>query len=45
LITIGTLLGSLVHFIFYVTYPISLFSFAYFGLMRYDEEGNPREGL
>ncbi len=41
----GTLLAVFVHFIFAVTFPISLFSFIYFGLMRYDEEGNPREGL
>ncbi len=37
----GCLLGYLVSFVFFVTIPICLFSFAYFGLMRYDESGNP----
>jgi hypothetical protein len=28
-----------------VTFPISLFSFVYFALLRYDEHGNPKEGF
>lgn len=41
----GTLAGTIVSWIFFSTIPISLFTFFYFGLMRYDEEGNSREGL
>lgn len=38
---VGCLLGAFVSFVFFVTIPICLFSFAYFGLMRYDDQGNP----
>ncbi len=31
--------------VFICSLPISLFAFFYFGLMRYDENGNRREGL
>ena len=39
---VGTLLAFVVSPIFWVTYPISVFSFVYFGLVRYDESGNLR---
>jgi hypothetical protein len=42
LIAAGLTLGFLVEFIFFVAIPISVFSFIYFGLMRYDENGQPR---
>jgi hypothetical protein len=42
LITAGILLGLLVEYIFFIAIPISLFSFIYFGLMRYDENGRPK---
>jgi len=35
--------GGLYHFIFYSAIPIAIFAFFYFGLMRYDEEGNGKE--
>ncbi len=34
-----------VNFVFLSSIPIGLFAFLYFGLIRYDEEGNRREGL
>lgn len=43
LVLLGTLLARFVSPVFVVTYPICLFAMAYFGLMRYDDEGNPRE--
>ena len=41
LLVVGCTLGFAVSFVFFVTIPICLFSFIYFGLMRYDENGNP----
>ncbi len=41
ILVVGCTLGVLVSFVFFVTIPICLFSFIYFGLMRFDEEGNP----
>ncbi|MEZ6096846.1 MAG: hypothetical protein R3C03_21935 [Pirellulaceae bacterium] len=41
----GTFLSIYVSPVFISTFPISLFTFLYFGLIRYDEEGKPREGL
>jgi hypothetical protein len=43
LVLLGTLLARLVSPVFVVTYPICLFAMVYFGLMRYDDEGNHRE--
>jgi uncharacterized membrane protein YhaH (DUF805 family) len=41
LILAGCLMGTFFSFVFFVTIPICIFSFVYFGLMRYDEDGNP----
>lgn len=41
----GILAGSLISPVFFSAIPISIFSFFYFGLLRYDEEGNHRERL
>jgi hypothetical protein len=41
----GIVLAMLVSPVFLVTYPISLFSFLYFGLLRYDEQGHPKDRL
>jgi hypothetical protein len=43
LLAVGTLLAIFVSEVFVVTYPICLFAMVYFGLMRYDDEGNHRE--
>ena len=40
----GILAGSLASFVFYSAIPISIFTFFYFGLMRYDQDGNPIGG-
>lgn len=40
LVVVGLALGFLVEWIFFLTVPISFFAFVYFGLMRYDSEGN-----
>jgi hypothetical protein len=34
-----------VSFVFLSSIPIGLFAFLYFGLIRYDEQGNRREGF
>lgn len=39
LILLGLVLGLWVEWVFFITFPISLFAFVYFGLMRYDDEG------
>ena len=44
LIAGGVLLGTLVDVILFASIPISIFSFLYFGFMRYDDDGNPKEG-
>ena len=31
--------------VFLCSIPIGIFAFVYFGLVRYDEQGNRREGL
>lgn len=41
----GVVLAIFVSPVFLVTFPIGLFSFAYFGLLRYDERGNPKDRL
>ena len=41
----GLIAGIFVHFSFFSAFPIGIFSFFYFGLMRYDKEGNPTEGF
>ncbi len=38
----GIVGGWLVSPIFYSAIPISIFAFFYFGLMRYDENGQPK---
>jgi cation transporter-like permease len=38
----GTIAGIVVSPIFLSAIPISAFSFIYFALVRYDEDGNPR---
>ncbi|MEM9410063.1 MAG: hypothetical protein AAGA30_03050 [Planctomycetota bacterium] len=37
----GCAAGLFLHFIFFVSFPICFFAFIYFGLMRYDQDGNP----
>lgn len=41
----GVVLGILMHPLFFSAIPIGLFSFFYFGFMRYDEQGNAKDGL
>ncbi len=38
----GTIAGMLVSRIFFIAIPISFFSFFYFAIVRYDDEGKPR---
>lgn len=40
----GVIAAQLVSFVFYCAIPISFFSFLYFGLVRYDDQGHPIEG-
>ncbi len=40
LVSLGVVLAIWVEWVFLVALPISLFAFFYFGLMRYDDEGN-----
>ena len=41
----GVIAGSIFSWIFFSAIPISVFTFFYFGMMRYDSEGNAREGF
>ena len=41
----GIVLGFAKHPLFFSAIPIGLFAFFYFGFMRYDENGNAKEGL
>ena len=41
IIAAGCIAGVVVSPVFFITLPICLFSFVYFGLMRYDADGNP----
>ena len=41
---IGVGVGGFVHPSFYSAIPIGIFTFLYFGLMRYDKDGKPIEG-
>lgn len=43
LLTLGTVLSVTLSLVFLVTFPISLFAFVYFGLVRYGDDGRPRE--
>ena len=43
ILSFGILGGSLVSYIFLSAIPIAIFSFFYFGLMRYDVSGTPKE--
>lgn len=38
----GIVAGSLLSPIFFMAIPISIFSFIYFAVMRYDDDGNPK---
>jgi uncharacterized membrane protein YhaH (DUF805 family) len=38
----GMVAGFWVSPIFFMALPISIFSFIYFAVMRYDDEGNPK---
>lgn len=40
----GTLAGIFVSPVFYSAIPISVFSFIYFAMMRYDEDGTHKKG-
>ena len=39
----GTLLTIFFSIVFVSTYPIAVCTFIYFGLVRYDDQGEPRE--
>lgn len=39
----GLIAGRFISPVFFGCIPISIFSFVYFGLLRYDEEGHHRE--
>lgn len=41
----GIILGFAFHLLFFSAIPIGVFSFFYFGIMRYDENGNVKQGL
>ncbi len=41
----GSIAAVMVSPVFWITYPICAFSFAYFGLMRYDENGDHKSEL
>ena len=41
----GIVLGIVKHPLFFSAIPIGVFAFLYFGLMRYDENGNAKEGM
>lgn len=41
----GVTLGLLMDPLFFSAIPIGVFAFVYFGIMRYDEDGNAREGF
>ena len=41
----GLVLGIAKHPLFFSAIPIGIFAFFYFGLMRYDEHGNAKEGM
>ena len=43
ILTFGIVGGILVSKIFYSAVPIAVFAFFYFGMMRYDNEGNAKE--
>ena len=40
LFAFGIVLGTLLEWVFFLAIPTSLFAFVYFGLMRYDSDGN-----
>ena len=42
LLTAG-IIAAQFSFVFYSSIPISLFAFFYFGIMRYDSDGNLKE--
>ncbi|MEM7781952.1 MAG: hypothetical protein AAF939_15570 [Planctomycetota bacterium] len=39
----GIIAGSALSWIFFSALPIGIFTFFYFGLMRYDNDGNAKE--
>ena len=41
----GVIAALVVSPVFWITIPICAFSFAYFGLMRYDDEGNHKSTM
>ena len=41
----GMVLGIVKHPLFFSAIPIGAFAFFYFGMMRYDEHGNAKEGM
>jgi len=43
--TFGLIMASFVHWSFLSVFPISAFTFFYFMYMRYDEDGNIKDGL
>jgi hypothetical protein len=45
IVAFGVIGGIALSWIFYSAIPIAFFSFFYFGLIRYDAEGNAKDGL
>lgn len=43
IVAFGVVLGWLLSVIFFSAIPIAVFAFFYFGIMRYDENGNAKE--
>ena len=41
----GIVMGIANHPLFFSAIPIGVFAFFYFGMMRYDEHGNAKEGM
>jgi hypothetical protein len=41
----GSIAGVFLSPIFFAAIPISIFTFIYFAVMRYDDEGKPKGGM
>lgn len=39
----GIIAGWRISFVFFAAIPICIFTFFYFGILRYDENGQPKE--
>lgn len=45
LLVAGSIAAVVVSPVFWITIPICAFTFAYFGVMRYDEDGNHKSEM